>query len=119
METAAHSGSTDPSLTNTGREFLGSLNIDAAGPQLPSGNPTVTRYSRIEGGSSYLISDSRPGGWRTRLSDFPERLFAAGFGTWKDLARLQEVRAQHGRGDGPPYRSSKPSAKNKVAAKRK
>src|SRR5262249_47254678 len=66
-----------------------------------------------------LTGDSRPGSWRTRRGDFAERLFAAGFGAWKDLARLHEVRAQHDRGDGPPYRSPTPSAKNNATAKRK
>jgi len=40
----------------------------------------------------YLIGDGSPGGWRTRKTGFPERLAAAGFGEWNDLARLLEVR---------------------------
>jgi DNA repair photolyase len=40
----------------------------------------------------YLIGDGSPGGWRTRKTGFPERLAAAGFGEWNDLARLEEVR---------------------------
>jgi hypothetical protein len=40
----------------------------------------------------YLIGDGSPGGWRTRKTGFPERLAAAGFGEWNDLAKLHEVR---------------------------
>jgi hypothetical protein len=40
----------------------------------------------------YLIGDGSPGGWRTRKTGFPERLAAAGFGEWNDLAKLGEVR---------------------------
>ncbi len=40
----------------------------------------------------YLIGDGSPGGWRTRRTGFPERLAAAGFGEWNDLAKLHEVR---------------------------
>jgi hypothetical protein len=40
----------------------------------------------------YLIGDGSPGGWRTRRTGFPERLAAAGFGEWNDLAKLDEVR---------------------------
>jgi hypothetical protein len=38
------------------------------------------------------IGDGSPGGWRTRRTGFPERLAAAGFGEWNDLAKLEEVR---------------------------
>ena len=47
---------------------------------------------KSEGGSYYLIGDGPPGDWRTRRSGFPERLSAAGFGEWNDLAKLHEVR---------------------------
>ena len=40
----------------------------------------------------FLIGDGSPGGWRTRKTGFPERLAAAGFGEWNDLAKLHEVR---------------------------
>ena len=40
----------------------------------------------------YLIGDGSPGGWRTRKTGFPERLAAAGFGEWNELAKLHEVR---------------------------
>jgi hypothetical protein len=45
-----------------------------------------------ERGSYNLIGDGPPGDWRTRRSGFPERLSAAGFGEWNDLAKLHEVR---------------------------
>ena len=62
--------------------------------------PTVRRFGRShrsalrksEGGSYYLIGDGPPVDWRTRRSGFPERLSAAGFGEWNDLAKLHEVR---------------------------
>jgi DNA repair photolyase len=40
----------------------------------------------------HLIGDGSPGGWRTRKTGFPERLAAAGFGEWNELAKLDEVR---------------------------
>jgi DNA repair photolyase len=40
----------------------------------------------------FLIGDGSPGGWRTRRTGFPERLAAAGFGEWNELAKLDEVR---------------------------
>ncbi len=40
----------------------------------------------------YLIGDGSPGGWRTRRTGFPNRLAAAGFGEWNDIAKLHEVR---------------------------
>jgi uncharacterized protein YecE (DUF72 family) len=39
-----------------------------------------------------VIGDGSPGGWRTRKTGFPERLVAAGFGEWNDLAKLHKVR---------------------------
>jgi hypothetical protein len=48
--------------------------------------------SKGEGGSYDLIGDGPPGDWRTRRSGFLERLSAAGFGEWNDLAKLHEVR---------------------------
>src|SRR5262249_29232322 len=61
---------------------------------------TVARFGRSdrsalrksEGGSYYLIGDGPPVDWRTRRSGFPERLSAAGFGEWNDLAKLHGVR---------------------------
>ena len=41
----------------------------------------------------YRIGDGSSGGWRTRKTGFPERLAAAGFGEWNDLAKLGEIRA--------------------------
>jgi hypothetical protein len=40
----------------------------------------------------YLIGDGSPGGWRTRRTGFPDRLAAAGFGEWNELAKLHEIR---------------------------
>jgi hypothetical protein len=40
----------------------------------------------------YLIGDGSPGGWRTRRTGFPERLAAAGFGEWNELAKFGEIR---------------------------
>src|SRR5262249_41176416 len=40
----------------------------------------------------FLIGDGSPGGWRTRKTGFPERLAAAGFGEWNELAKLDVVR---------------------------
>jgi hypothetical protein len=40
----------------------------------------------------YLIGDGSPNGWRTRRTNFAERLEQAGFGEWNALAKLWEVR---------------------------
>jgi hypothetical protein len=50
--------------------------------------PTPRRDPESDG----LIGGGSPGGWRTRKAGFPERLAAAGFGEWNDLAKLREIR---------------------------
>ena len=66
-------------------------------PLLPLADP-LTFARRLDAACDrvildhYLIGDGSPGGWRTRKSGFPERLAAAGFGEWNDLAKLEEIR---------------------------